>query len=452
MKGVGTQTVAKHMRAAVSDLRFMGPGQPRDEIAMAWSLEPDPSDKDGKPRALGLTWTGRQGLDEGVAEILKNSQVHESFAYQDIEKLLVEFVLGFEPGQAIESGEMESQVAKLLNTLEQRLQQVTELTVAAAVFNLYWVGSTFPGFNVGHVEFMTYERLVQSRESIGLPEPDGISAAAKQCMWLTTSVKASQARAVERGLVRMNRALGLVAVYLAWNQGTLAPRLEVDAVVKLREGPVLSYPSSGVVQEGAGNGGQYGSGFSPRQARVDAHFLDWLTSGERPLVSTILAQCEGDCTDLDRRIINGLDWFSFGTRSGTQAQAYVSWMTAVEALLGHSDDIRTGGVSAALAERAAFLLGRDTAGRLEVSRRMQRLYSWRNDLVHGRAHDVEADQLRDMLGMALEVMDAVIEKRVTSDQFEELKREFELQKFSVERGEVKRLMSTQPVKPHGPGD
>ncbi len=62
-------------------------------------------------------------------------------------------------------------------------------------------------------------------------------------------------------------------------------------------------------------------------------------------------------------------------------QAFVSLMTAVEALL--STD--TGEITHAVAERAALLLARRGEERLEIYKRTKRLYGVRSHLVHGSA-------------------------------------------------------------------
>ncbi len=457
MQGVTTQKVAEYIGVAIQDLRTVDPQSPmRDQIATIWSISEfscsDSSDARTAPReenVVALTWKGQQALNGCVAEILRNSRMRAGLSADDIQHSLRDLLIELGPNAVLDGARLESQVAKLLNQLEQRLGDLTELTVAAPVYGLSWDGPEFPGFKIGNVQFTTHDAVIARWTSSGKSYPGVLSDQDKDCLWLTASVRASAPRAIERCFTMMKGALSAVALYLAERGGIDVPNLDVSAIATRRQGPVLVFPSGDADRQAVHMERGEERWIDGALALIGEEFLEWLSSGNRPVLSRILQLPEDERGELGTRLVTSLEWFAVGAQSATPAQAYVSWMTAVEALLGHQQDIRTGGVCAALQERAAFLLGQrgrgrasggeDIRTRMSISERMGRLYRLRNTLVHGQAQEAQPDRLRQMLFMLLDVIDAVIDKCASLQEFDDLRREVDLQKFSVDDRAVKQL-------------
>jgi hypothetical protein len=457
MQGVTTQKVAEYIGVAIQDLRTVDLESPMgDNIATMWSIFElpclDSSQARRAPRekkVVGLTWKGRQALNRCIAEILKNSRIRAGLSADDIEHSLRDLLIEFGPNAVLDGTRLESQVAKLLNQLEQRLGDLTELTVAAPVFGLSWDGPEFPGFNIGNVQFTTHDAVILRWTSSGKSYPRALSDQGKDCPWLTASVRASAPRAIERCFTMMKEALSVVALYLAERGGTDVPKLDVSAIATRRQGPALVFPSGDTDQQTVYMVRGEEVWIDGALALIGEEFLEWLSSGNRPVLSRILHLPNDERGELGTRIVTSLEWFAIGAQSATSAQAYISWMTAVEALLGHQQDIRRGGVCASLQERAAFLLGKRARGganggedirtRMRISERMGRLYTLRNRLVHGQMQEAQPERLREMLFMLLDVIDAVVDKCAGLQEFDDLLREIDVQKFSVDDRAVKQL-------------
>jgi hypothetical protein len=99
---------------------------------------------------------------------------------------------------------------------------------------------------------------------------------------------------------------------------------------------------------------------------------------------------------LRSKFITGLLWLGRATFPDTPEASIAKLAFALESLIGGdpSDEyLASRGLTAALAERAAFIAGADLTSRTEVHRAVTDLYRLRSDIVHGRATHINEDDL-----------------------------------------------------------
>ena len=96
-------------------------------------------------------------------------------------------------------------------------------------------------------------------------------------------------------------------------------------------------------------------------------------------------------TKLKLKILRAIHWYGLGVKDKREVDRFIKLMVALESLiLGKKDRFK----KQLLAERAAFILGKDKDERKEVYQIVDRLYSLRGEIVHeGKDEISETDTL-----------------------------------------------------------
>lgn len=117
-----------------------------------------------------------------------------------------------------------------------------------------------------------------------------------------------------------------------------------------------------------------------------------------------------DRTDMEDSVMSALAWLGAASEPDVIAMRVVKLATALESLIGdQSPDPRltSGGITATLAERCAFLVGDDSARRRDVHRQVVGLYGKRSGVLH-RDAVVTEDEIGDDGFLVWEAVRAVI--------------------------------------------
>ena len=100
-------------------------------------------------------------------------------------------------------------------------------------------------------------------------------------------------------------------------------------------------------------------------------------------------------TDIPARIVSGFRWLGEATKPDALAARYVKVAFSLEAFIGgeaKDDLLSTRGITATLAERAAFLLSSKYEIRTKVDKDIKRHYRKRSGISHGRIGLVDPDE------------------------------------------------------------
>ena len=103
-------------------------------------------------------------------------------------------------------------------------------------------------------------------------------------------------------------------------------------------------------------------------------------------------------TDMQVKYISGLIWLGESTKPDKLTFRYLKLSTALEHFIGGesgNEYLSTRGVTATLAERAAFLLGIDPAHRHSIDHKVKHFYGLRSKIVHGNRDVIDETDFSD---------------------------------------------------------
>ena len=99
-------------------------------------------------------------------------------------------------------------------------------------------------------------------------------------------------------------------------------------------------------------------------------------------------------TTIESKLLTGLEWLGEAAGLGTLRSRYLRIAVAFEAMVG-DQKLQNDGLTAGLAERAAFLVGVTEEERRDIDARVRSLYGRRSRLVHGDERDTDEQSVID---------------------------------------------------------
>jgi len=128
---------------------------------------------------------------------------------------------------------------------------------------------------------------------------------------------------------------------------------------------------------------------------------------------------KGQRSPMESKLLNGVQWLGESTKPDRNNAKFVKIAFALEAMIGgepKDEHLQVRGITAMLAERAAFVLGKDQKERLNIDEKVRDYYGKRSGIVHGRKGDVSFDDLDEFGGLVRRLAVALLER---SEQLEE---------------------------------
>lgn len=117
------------------------------------------------------------------------------------------------------------------------------------------------------------------------------------------------------------------------------------------------------------------------------------------LINKLVRKTEGARSDMEHKLLDGIHWLGESTKPDTNPARFVKIGVALEALLGgeprKDEMLQVRGITAMLAERAAFVAGKDQDDRLKIDKDIRDYYRKRSDIVHGRKKDITLTNIDD---------------------------------------------------------
>lgn len=120
-------------------------------------------------------------------------------------------------------------------------------------------------------------------------------------------------------------------------------------------------------------------------------YKDFLSKIDREKLTRFLKLIEvGFITnnEINNRILLGFRWLGEATRPDTLSARFAKIAFSLESFIGgeaNSKDLTTRGITATLAERAAFSLGNDLDSRKKTDREIRKYYAMRSGIAHGKS-------------------------------------------------------------------
>jgi len=141
---------------------------------------------------------------------------------------------------------------------------------------------------------------------------------------------------------------------------------------------------------------------------IDAAALDSMRKkGKLAEFSRLLREESVQNADkLAPKLLTALHWYGLSVKDERRVDKFVKLVVALEALLLENDDVA--GKKQKLAERAAFILGKDMNTRNNVHKLVVELYGLRNEIVHEGRCDVREQELLDLTILVRSLIFAII--------------------------------------------
>jgi hypothetical protein len=133
-------------------------------------------------------------------------------------------------------------------------------------------------------------------------------------------------------------------------------------------------------------------------AQIDLreHILSKLQEPQWNLLHKLLEKPENSRNSMESKLVDGLHWLAESTRPDTNNSKFAKISFALETLVGgepQNDELKVRGITAMLAERAAFIAGENLSDMLKVDNDIRTYYKKRSDIVHGGKEQVSLDDI-----------------------------------------------------------
>jgi len=178
-------------------------------------------------------------------------------------------------------------------------------------------------------------------------------------------------------------------------------------------------------------------GPSLAQIELNKHILSKLAQPKWELINKLILKTENSRTNMERKLIDGIHWLAESTKPDTNNSKFAKISFALETLIGGEpqvEELKVRGITAMLAERAAFIAGRDRDDRLAIDKDIRKYYGKRSKIVHGEGvtslHDIdEFGQL--VRRLALDLLEKLEELGDEISNVEKLEKWVKVQKYTV---------------------
>lgn len=187
-------------------------------------------------------------------------------------------------------------------------------------------------------------------------------------------------------------------------------------------------------------------GASVVQIELRKHILSKLEQPQWELVNKIVLKTH--YTDMERKMLDSIHWLAESTKPDTNNSKFAKISFALETLIGgepKDEDLKVRGITAMLAERAAFTAGRELDDRLAIDKGIRKYYGMRSNIVHGGEGDVSLDDI-DEFGqlvrrVSLSLLERLDELGNQIGDVEKLEKWVKVQKYTLSEHNSKEVFS-----------
>ena len=166
-----------------------------------------------------------------------------------------------------------------------------------------------------------------------------------------------------------------------------------------------------------------------------------LEAREWELLNRLILKSPQVQTDMEKKLMGTTHWLAEATKPDTNNSKFTKISIALETLLGEEpkdEDLKVRGITAMLAERAAFIAGTDLDDKHAIDRDVRRYYGMRSNVLHGRKGDVSLDDI-DGFGklvrrLALALLEKLDELANELSNVEKLEKWVKEQKYTLPEG------------------
>lgn len=169
-----------------------------------------------------------------------------------------------------------------------------------------------------------------------------------------------------------------------------------------------------------------------------AHILQHLQESQWELINKLILKAENSRTNMESKLLDGIHWLAESTKPDTNNSKFAKISFALETLIGgepKDEELKARGITAMLAERAAFIAGRDLDDRLAIDRHIRKYYGMRSNIVHGGEADASLDDIEEfgqlVRRLALALLGKLAELGDEIADVEKLEKWVKVQKYTL---------------------
>lgn len=328
---------------------------------------------------------------------------------------------------AVEQGtcDVESLQAELKTEFAQRLAEISDTSVVIPVEGL-WLGpwnkekgaAVGPDLCIGEVTFKAggFKELQLSSDRL-FGEEDEFSRVSALAH---TDIRVSDPGAAwEQGEFRVRLALDILRTALYRYKGAWGGALGLmsHSTVVYRH----------ILQRAVGTDEplrDFSSGHRELPLRVEAGHRKVL---EQSGLADLPEMFSFASNEVMERLRRSMTWFSDATLEEDMPQSFLKQAVALEILLQGTEGAP---IAESLAERVAFLLEQDTAGRIAFRDRVKKLYRYRNMIAHGSAARPALKDFRDFEDVVANSISRYAKRFRHLDRWRDVVADFDQRKFS----------------------
>jgi len=154
-------------------------------------------------------------------------------------------------------------------------------------------------------------------------------------------------------------------------------------------------------------------GLGPGQIELRKHILSKLKQPDFELINKLAQKSENSRSPMENKLLNGLHLLAESTKPDSNNSKFAKISFALETLIGgeaKDEELKARGITATLAERAAFVAGKVLTDRLNIDRGIRNYYGKRGNIVHGGSGEVSLDDIDKFGELVRRLVLALLEK------------------------------------------
>lgn len=131
-------------------------------------------------------------------------------------------------------------------------------------------------------------------------------------------------------------------------------------------------------------------------------------------------------TKLNEKIAMSIHWYGLGVKDKMKVDRFVKLIVALESLLLRENDRLK---KQLLADRAAFILGKDKDNRKNIYELVEQMYSLRGDIVHEGKHDISEGETLTLISLVRTLIFAMVNVSMRLQSLEDIDKRIKEIKF-----------------------
>lgn len=145
--------------------------------------------------------------------------------------------------------------------------------------------------------------------------------------------------------------------------------------------------------------------------RLKEDILTKLTEKQLELIEKLIKN--SNRSNMEKKLFDSIHWLAEATKTDTNNVKFAKISFALETLIGgepKDEDLKVRGITAMLAERAAFIAGTNIKDRQDIDKKVRRYYAKRSSIVHGSEGEVSLQDIDKFGNLVRRLALALLEK------------------------------------------